>query len=108
MDISLLWTILLDPRLTFMNGFTNDERSRIEGLLLDKMKKVPSEVLLKPKPQQCIELDEDGAIDSLSYCDDDGGNLNDVLGDGHEQEHQYLFESESQCRQSKIRLKHIY
>jgi len=40
MQGSLLWTILLDPRLTAMNGFTSVERSRVKQWLIEKMNEV--------------------------------------------------------------------
>jgi len=38
---SLLWTILLDPRLAAMNGFTSGERSRAKQCLIEEMNEVP-------------------------------------------------------------------
>ena len=109
MSISLLWTVLLDPRLTLMNGFTTDECARARTFLLDKMKKVPSKVL-QPKPQQCIAMDDengDYAIDS-SHCDNYiMGNifsLDAAEEETQEQQHHYSVESKldkylSHCRQ---------
>lgn len=58
MDISLLWMILLDPRLAAMNGFNIDERNRAKAFLLSEMKKVPPEAIPK-QDQQSIALDDD-------------------------------------------------
>ncbi len=43
MQISLLWTILLDPRLTeAMNGFSADERLEAKKMLINQMRSAPT------------------------------------------------------------------
>ena len=41
MQGSLLWTILLDPSFTAMNGFTSGERSRAKQWLVEEINEVP-------------------------------------------------------------------
>lgn len=56
---SLLWPILLDPRLTGMNGFSKDECSIAKEWLLEEMKKVPEKV----RQRRVVE----GADNALDY-----------------------------------------
>ncbi len=44
MQISLLWTILLDLRLTaVMNGFAADERLEAKKMLINQMRSAPTQ-----------------------------------------------------------------
>lgn len=43
-QLSLFWTILLDPRLVAMNGFSDDERSDAKAGLLRQMKFAPCDI----------------------------------------------------------------
>ncbi len=108
MDVSLLWTIMLDTRLTAMNGFTVDERERVKAVLLSEMNKVPRESIHKHDDQHHIALDED---------DDDMANHDNYIMGGifstnntNENNESGAFDHENEldkylmhCQQSKIR-----
>ena len=58
MQVSLLWTILLDPRLINMNGFSKNEISNAKKWPLEEMKKVP-EKLREPTAQEEVDNADD-------------------------------------------------
>ena len=114
-NISLLWTIPLDPRLTLMNGFTTDERLMAQNVLLEEMKKVfsESEEIRKKSLQPIVLCDQEDNGDI-----NDHGNHNYILGnifslassEEEIKEEEYLHSVEielkkylTHCRQSYIR-----
>ena len=67
MQGSLLWTILLDPRLTAMNGFTSGERSRAKQWLIEEM----NEVAIHIRSFQDLERKDNTPDDTLDDTLDD-------------------------------------
>ena len=61
MQGSLLWTVLLDPRLTAMNGFTSGERSRAKQWLIEEM----NEVAIRSRSFQDLERKDNTPDDTL-------------------------------------------
>ena len=61
MQGSLLWTVLLDPRLTAMDGFTSGERSRAKQWLMEEM----NEVAIRSRSFQDLERKDNTPDDTL-------------------------------------------
>jgi len=108
MQASLLWVILLDPRLTAMNGFSKDECSKAKEWLLEEMKKVPEKVrrVVKaedntrdsPLPKKNLILDDIFAAPEGS--NDNAGEGSTTIEQSDESElERYL----GLCRKSKAR-----
>ena len=70
MQGSLLWTILLDPRLTAMNGFTSGERSRAKQWLIEEM----NEVAIHIRSFQDLERKDNTPDDTLDDTQPSGKN----------------------------------
>ena len=110
MDVSLLWTIMLDPRLTAMNGFNIDERKRAKAILFNEMKKVPFESIRK-QDQQHIALDDDDDVDVSNLDNYIMGSIfsrNDANENEESGDFDYSYEDEldkylAHCKQAKVR-----
>ena len=83
MQASLLWIILLDPRLTAMNGFSKDECLKAKEWLLQEMRKVPEKV------RQVLKMEDNTRNSSLpqkNFIFDDifaaPEGINDNAGEG--------------------------
>lgn len=111
-DMSLLWTILLDPRLTTMNGFSDEERNKAKTMLLHEMKKASKQETCRKK-DMIIELTEDDHTSNMiaednyilgsifSRSDAERGNDENDNDYSHEKELEtYL----THCKNSKIRV----